>query len=308
MTTARPLRGRSAALARALSVLQRARRDESGGLVLITGPAGIGKTALLAEILRQARGMDFRVAAAACEEIGQMWPAAAVLSALRNGRRPMLTPSGYAEIRALADQPLRLAERITAYLEDAAREQPVLLAVDDMQWADRVGRFVLRTLSAQTVGLPIVVVLASRDPAGDPQLSDVDVVQHLALDPLSMPDVLAVARDRLGTMPDTATSRMLETADGNPFLVADMLDNLRTGCPPAKAGKPPGGFTLAVHSRLSGLDSEVADVTRLVAGQPLPIAIALPLLSDLHPGADVAAAATRAAPCRRARPSRRQTR
>jgi 2-phosphoglycerate kinase len=56
-----PLRGRDAELANALRVVRRSHAHHASGVVLISGDPGIGKTALLSEIARQAPQMQIRV-------------------------------------------------------------------------------------------------------------------------------------------------------------------------------------------------------------------------------------------------------
>src|SRR6266436_5424948 len=250
MSGPQPLRGRTEPLGRALAVLRRARQHGSGGLLLITGPAGIGKTALLAETIRQARAMSYRVGSSKCDAIEQIWPAAPVVAALRQGHEPLLAAADHEQVHRLTEQPLLLAERVS--------------------------RFVLRTLLARSVGLPIVLALAGRDPAitSEMALPETDAVEHLSLDPLGFADVIAVARDRLGRMPDESTSRLLRTADGNPFLIMQLIE----GSPGTAA--PAAGFAVTVHNRLQALDQSAAALVRLiaVAGRPVPLAD-LPSLS-----------------------------
>ena len=276
MSGPQPLRGRTEPLRRALAVLRRARQHDSGGLLLITGPAGIGKTALLTETIRQARAMSYRVGSSKCDAIEQIWPAAPVVAALRQGHEPLLAAADHEQVHRLTEQPLLLAERVAAHLEQVAERGPLMIAVDDMQWADRVSRFVLRTLLARSVGLPIVLALAGRDPAitSEMALPETDAVEHLSLDPLGFADVIAVARDRLGRMPDESTSRLLRTADGNPFLIMQLIEG-----PPGTAA-PAAGFAVTVHNRLHALDQSAAALVRLiaVAGRPVPLAD-LPSLS-----------------------------
>ena len=283
MNGPQPLRGRTEPLGRALAVLRRARQHDSGGLLLVTGPAGIGKTALLAETIRQARAMSYRVGSSKCDAIEQIWPAAPVMAALRQGREPLLAATDYEQLHRLTGQPLLLAERVAAHLEQAAERGPLMIAVDDVQWADRVSRFVFRTLLERSVGLPVVLALAGRDPAiaGEVALPETGAVEHLSLDPLGFPDVIAVARDHLGRMPDESTSRLLRTADGNPFLIIQLIEGL-----PGTAASA-AGFAVMVHTQLHALDQSAAALVRLiaVAGRPVPLAD-LPTLSG---GADAGA-------------------
>src|SRR5260370_995872 len=151
--------------------------------------------------------------------------AASLVAALREGREPLLAAADFEPMHRLTERPLLRAERVAAHLEQVAERGPLIVAVDDVQWADRVSRFVLRTVLARSVGLPIVLAQAGRDPAiaSETALPETDSVEHLSLDPLGFADVIAVARDRLGRMPDESTSRLLRTAHPNPFLIIQPL-------------------------------------------------------------------------------------
>ncbi|HEV2285659.1 MAG TPA: ATP-binding protein, partial [Steroidobacteraceae bacterium] len=78
-----PLRGRSEQMARALTLVRAARHHGSGGVLLVTGPAGIGKTALVTEVRRQSVGLKLRVAGGKCDEGEQVSPGAPVIALLR---------------------------------------------------------------------------------------------------------------------------------------------------------------------------------------------------------------------------------
>jgi predicted ATPase len=68
-----PLRGRDHELSTALAVIRQTRTHGASGVVLISGNAGVGKTALLSEIWRQATNMNIRLARSKCDEIEQAW-------------------------------------------------------------------------------------------------------------------------------------------------------------------------------------------------------------------------------------------
>ena len=158
-----PLRGRSEPMAIALSALRSSCQHGTSASVLIFGPAGIGKTALLAEICEQATRMKIRVGWSKCDPIEQVWPGAPVIAALRAGRDPVTTAEQYEQIAALVSEPLLLADRIASRLEELAAAQPLLIAIDDLQWADRVSQFLVRSLVSRLAGQAVVWVFASRD-------------------------------------------------------------------------------------------------------------------------------------------------
>ena len=103
-----PLRGRDQELARALGIVRRTRVHGASGVVLITGEPGIGKTALLSEICRQAAHSRIRVARSKCDEIEQASPGAPVIGLLRTGRDPLLTGAEFHDVAGLAGEPLVL--------------------------------------------------------------------------------------------------------------------------------------------------------------------------------------------------------
>ncbi len=75
-----------------------------------------------------------------------------------------------------------------------------MIAVDDVQWADRLSRYALRSLISRLAGRPIVWVLASRrDDAGvSASAADTVGVEHIRLNPLPRSVIAEIARDRLG--------------------------------------------------------------------------------------------------------------
>src|ERR1700733_5308527 len=223
-----PLRGRSEPMARALSALRGASQHGASAAVLVSGPTGIGKTALLAEICHQAAPLSFQVAASKCDQIGQVWPGAPVIALLRAGPAPLADAAEYEQITPVIAEPLILADRIASRLEQAAAARPLLIAIDDLHWAEQVSLFTLRTLISRLIGLPVVWLLASRD---DDQFRDLAGhgrvrTEHVRLTPLSSTDITAMAMDRLGRVPDERTRRFLDTADGNPFRAGKIIDGV----------------------------------------------------------------------------------
>jgi DNA-binding CsgD family transcriptional regulator len=279
-------------MASALSALRGSCLHGTSASVLISGPAGIGKTALLAEICEQATRMKIRVGWSKCDPIEQVWPGAPVIAALRAGRDPVTTAEQYEQIATLVSEPLLLADRIASVLEELAAVEPLLIAIDDLQWADRVSRFLLRSLVSRLAGLPVVWIFAGRDDPSGTDLAGYDVVrrEYLQLGPLTSSDLAAMARDRLGRVPDERTRRYLDATGGNPFLATHIIDSLSRSAAGGERDTVAGEFAAAMARRLADLSRSAAELVELVAaaGRPLPVRDAFALLPGLgrRDGAD----------------------
>jgi DNA-binding CsgD family transcriptional regulator/tetratricopeptide (TPR) repeat protein len=275
-------------MASALSALRGASQRGTSASVEICGPAGIGKTALLAEICEHAIRMKIRVGRSKCDPIEQVCPGAPVIAALRAGRDPLIATGEYEQIAGVLSEPLLLADRIASRLEDFATVHPLLIAIDDLQWADRVSRFLLRSLLSRLAGLPVVWMLASRDDSVGIDLTGHDIVrrEYLQLAPLATQDLAAMARDRLGRVPDERTRRYLEATGGNPFLATQILDGLARSNAGGEPGAVAAEFATAMARRLTGLPRSARELVELIAtaGRPLPVRDAFALMPSLSSG------------------------
>ncbi|WP_329531597.1 ATP-binding protein [Streptomyces sp. NBC_01450] len=139
------LRGRTAEITSGLKLLRRTVRTDQGGVLFFQGPPGIGKSALLAEVISQAARMGFRCGVSKADQITDISPAAPLLLALRNGSGPLLTATDLERLHDCAGAPLLLLDELTAALEREASSGPVLIAIDDAQWIDSASRLVLRS-------------------------------------------------------------------------------------------------------------------------------------------------------------------
>ena len=128
-------------------------RVAAGGpaIVLVEGEAGIGKTRLLAEVLADARGRGMQVAAGRAEELERTRPfglLAAALGCARSSADPrraaiagLLAAQGAGDqgpITVTSDPGLRfrVVDAFTDLVEELALAGPVVIGLDDLQWAD----------------------------------------------------------------------------------------------------------------------------------------------------------------------------
>lgn len=167
------LEGRNVELVR-LGELLAELRDGRGRSLLLHGEPGIGKTALLAELVRRC-GDDvivLRISGVQTEADLAFAALSDLLTPVLDGLAELPAPQAAALAAALALGPPSPGDRsavcvgTVALLQVAARERPVLLVIDDVQWLDAASRECIWFAARRASG-PVAVVLAARDPEHD---------------------------------------------------------------------------------------------------------------------------------------------
>lgn len=247
--------------------------DGRGAAILLAGEPGIGKTALLRVLQRQALDQQFAVGFAKADEVSQVAPGAPVLQALHTGPNPVLTEDEFRGLASLYDRPLWLVEAIADVLERRSQRAPVLIVVDDLQWADRLSRFALRTLMPRLADSPVVWAVAARGRPAD-VFADFDFEGHvegvdaevLDLQPLTDADVLAVAAAVLRAPPRGRDVDWLRMVGGNPFLAVALAQEIalerKRG---SSGGDLPEAFGATIGSRIRLLGDDARAVLHLAA-------------------------------------------
>lgn len=208
-------------------------RSGVGAVVLIEGAPGMGKTRLLAEGIRMAGRMGFRAGGGAAEPGGTVVELAPLMAALFDGDAPLLDRSALQPPHLLPEQRYWLLQDLQALLERAAMEQPLLVCLDDMQWADGGTAAALRALPARLAALPVAWLITFHPDQASPQLSS--ALEHLersgaekiVLGPLDEAAVVQVAVDVMQAEPDEALGDLISRVRGSPFLLMELLSGLR---------------------------------------------------------------------------------
>jgi DNA-binding CsgD family transcriptional regulator len=283
---------------------------DGGALVVVEGPPGIGKTRLLGRAREQARAADLRVLGARGSELEQGVPfallrqaldplAAAGLAERLTGAAalaaPVVDPAGSPS--GEAGDVLPALNGLFWLVSDLAREQPLALLLDDLQWADAPSLQFVAFLARRLEDLPVVVVAATRRAvdAGDPLLARIvtdPAARVLRPAPLSEDAIRALAADALAAAPhDAFVASCAQASGGNPFFVGELLrevadrrlepdraaahvvDRLAPEGVAAMvmlrlAGAPPGARELAGAIAVLGADATLADAAA-IAGQEL---------------------------------------
>ena len=218
-----------------------------GGIAMVEGMAGIGKSVLVEEVATRCRGAGCTVAAGRADELDQITPLGALLSGLRAGQRPVLAGNDLAGVEA-GDQRIGVLDRLSHILETEAARRPLVIIVDDLQWADHVTLLAVASLPLRLVSAPIMWLLARRSGAASAQvelarrrLGDGGAsIMHLG--PIDESAVAAITEDLVGAAPAPSLARELARAAGNPFYLTELLRQLMA----TKALELRGGY---VHLR-----------------------------------------------------------
>ena len=214
-----------------------------GQVVLLTGEAGIGKTTMLAEAARYAEGRGARVA------WGWGWPAdgapgfwlwAQVMRELGLDPLPAADMAPAAVDAAPASARFRLFDEAASSLLAESRIQPLLILLDDLQWADEPSVLLLDFLARRIPAGSASVVGAYRDvaPAAGQTLAAL-AARSAALPLAGLPVravtelVARVAGEREATSLGIEVHRR---TGGNPFFVQQVSWLLKSG----RGGLPPG--------------------------------------------------------------------
>jgi len=234
---------RAGLLDAATAFVVRAQRGR-GGVAVFEGPAGIGKSSLLAAVAAGAGGVDAAWARPTdLERTFGFGVARSVLDPLLAGMSPhdrrVLARAGTAGVLdAVATWPGDAGSAVAhgilhglfRLLADLAATRPVLLVVDDAHWADDASMAWLCYLAPRLAELPVAVLLATRpvDAADTGPLArlltlrgHVTVLPVPALSDGAVSDLLT--RELGAALAASAVGRAADATGGNPFLLAELV-------------------------------------------------------------------------------------
>jgi len=279
---------------------------DAGRIVMLAGDAGIGKTTLTAELARRVHDAGAIVIAGRSPretvvpyqpflEALRHWALNALLGDLRASTREYgselarLIP----ELRRRApdlppppqDEPdterYRLFEAVVGLLTELSRSAPVLLVLDDLQWADRPTLLLLRHLARATGPARLLIIGAYRSAErGDTFTNALNellrdrLASQLDIRGLSESETAELARMRGGVSPARAFAHALyEETEGNPFFVEEIIRHLiEAGVQVGSASASelqrfglPEGVKQVIAFRLGRLEAPAAELLRVAA-------------------------------------------
>jgi len=230
---------REGALEQAASALARAARAEPS-VLFVVGEPGLGKTTVLDWCCARGHETGFDVRRAYCSELEQSVPFG-MLDRLFEGRQTRPAESGPASPGTAASEArlLRYTD-LLAWLRGRS-PKPLLLAVDDLHWADVDSIELLSLLCRRLDGVK-VSVLATCRPWPGAALDHARALAHdrfastYRLRPLSEAASATLLEQRLGRPPERLARDAHEACAGNPLLLAELAGSLQRGEPSAAIG------------------------------------------------------------------------
>ncbi len=281
------LLARAKVLAELDSVLASARAGR-GALVMVTGEPGIGKTRLAEAVADQARTSQ----AEAFEVIWTWCPAASGGAPLRPWSRVvrMLASGHVAAARLVDGSPFlsalagrdpagasldpegarsQLSFDLAEVMAAAARQQPVLVVIDDAHQADPSSLRLLAELAPALRTLPSVVLITARDgdQAWPGRLAERSALLRsgpvITLAPLGVADVADLVADVSGERPDPGLAQVIaERSGGNPFLATELARQLTPGGSSTDAARVaiPDSVRVITSARLAELPGPARSV------------------------------------------------
>src|SRR2546421_1545061 len=232
-------------------------RSGLGGVALVCGEAGIGKSRLVAEAKAYAEAQDFFLLQGNCFQMDSSYPYAPLLDLLRASAVPTadapdpivlefarllpeLAPDLSGPLPAPQPDPeqekRRLFAALTRFFKERASQRPVLLVIEDLHWCDDVSLEFLQSLARSCATQPLLLLMTYRSDEVQPslqrclaQLDRTRLSQEFQLLPLPRSDVDAML-DAMFALQISERANLLDLiyplTEGNPFFIEEILTSL----------------------------------------------------------------------------------
>lgn len=258
-----------------------------GGTVWIEGEPGIGKSAVVVAGLAGAGAAGCVVFRGAGQLIKQSQPLAALLEchrdqdadrSVRHATFGDAVGIGGGESLTAADTAAAMAYQLVEFVEASCVRAPMVLLVDDLQWADAESLLVWRRLAQVARQAPLLLVGVSRLAPGRIELDRLrDELastggRSMNLTPLEQDDVVALVTQLLGAPPGPRLLTLAGRAGGNPLYVRELIDaayrsgdlDVREGVADlgGTADRVPASLVAAIEHRLEFLSGTAVELLR----------------------------------------------
>ena len=268
-----------------------ARAAAAPAMLVLSGPPGIGKTALWQAGLERARARGARVLSHLAVEAEAVLSFAGISELLAGIVAEVLPSLGDLRRRALeaalllegagdhaAPEPRAVGLAVLDSLRALSAEAPVVVAVDDFQWLDtasaRTLLFALRRLGSEPIG----ALMTARSGAGELERGLASgAAERLAVGPLGARPLFGILKEDLGLeLSRPQLTQLCEMTGGNPFFALEIGRELMLAPPaPGRPLRIPGSVREAVGERLARLPTPSREVLLLAAALGRPTVGAL---------------------------------
>ncbi len=261
----------------------------AGGVVLVEGEQGIGKSSVLRAALAGAELTGCLVLWGAAEELKQRFPLQLMMECLASAAEPGVAESGLGEPLTgsggvmSGDPVLAGVERLLAAVDRLCARSPVVLVAEDLQWADEASVLVWSRLCRAAGQMPLLLTGSLRPGTAREDLKRLRRVvtssagSVVELGPLPDGEVAGLAGSLVGGPPGQRLAEFLAQAGGNPLYARELAEGLvregrvRLGAGLAElADRParatvPVSLTAVIGERLDDLADNVVSGLRWAA-------------------------------------------
>jgi DNA-binding CsgD family transcriptional regulator len=275
-----PLRGRTGEL-KVVGGLVAALAQGRGGVLVIEGPPGIGKSRLLTEVWALANKRGVRTLFGEAFEYQQTVPFFSLFMATLHADPPVGDAEALRQLGGSPDLPYWVVHDLADAIHAAAAQTPVAIMLEDIHWADNGTLLALRSL-ATAPDAPVLWVLTARTGAGGPavhetlsvlQRANATFVRVGAMAPDAVADMVC---DTVRANADASLLTLAAKAHGNPFLVSELVGGLGeegrltvSGGRAVAAGDGlPRRLSATMQQRLDLLSNDAGETVRVAALLP----------------------------------------
>ena len=276
-----PIRGRAGEL-KLIGALVTAVAKGRGGVLVIDGPPGIGKSRLLTEVCTLADKSGVRTLFGEAFEYQQTVPFFSLFMATLRADPPVGDAEALRRLGGSADLRYWVVHDLADAIHAAAAETPLAILLEDIHWADNGALLALRSLATARPDLPVLWVLTARTGAGGPavqetlsvlQRAGATVVRVAAMAAGAVADMVC---DAVRAKADASLLSLAAKAHGNPFLVSELVGGLgEEGRLDVSGGRAmvtgdglPRRLGVGMQQRLDLLSAGASEVVRVAAVLP----------------------------------------
>ncbi|HXO13599.1 MAG TPA: AAA family ATPase [Mycobacterium sp.] len=276
-----PIRGRAGEL-KVMSALVAALARGRGGVLVIEGPPGIGKSRLLTEVMALADKGGVRTLFGEAFEYQQTMPFFALFMATLGADPPVGDAEALRELGGSADLRYWVVHDLADVIHAAAAQTPLAIVIEDIHWADNGTLLALRSLASARPGVAVLWVLTTRTGVGGPvvqetlsalQRTNATVVRVGAMSPDAVAEMVG---DAVRANADESLLKLAAKAHGNPFLIRGLVGGLdeegrltvSRGRAAASGDTLPRRLGAGMQQRLDLLSEGAGEVVRVAAVLP----------------------------------------